>query len=230
MSHDRIACLFDQWAREGRAEGMERGHRPVAMVVLDQLDVRPGEQILDLGCGNGWATRILAQKAPGVGAVGIDVSPAMIQRAEEQSSLRIRARYEVGRFESLDLPDERFDRAFSMEALYYATDLGRALGEVHRVLKAGAPFDAIIDCYAEREATRDWPEQLGLELHVLSEAQWHEAFERAGFSRVRTSRVHDPEGPSKLEDFQPTVHLPDWETARSYHEAGSLWIHGEARK
>jgi hypothetical protein len=47
----------------------------------------------------------------------------MIARAEELHSLTIRARYEVGRFEALDFPDKKFDRVFSMEALYHAVDL-----------------------------------------------------------------------------------------------------------
>lgn len=227
MSHEAIAALFDEWARRGRAEGMEQTHGGVAGVVLGRLTVRPGEQVLDLGCGNGWATRLLAQAAPGVGAVGVDVSPAMVARAEELHSLRIRARYEVCPFEALDFPDRRFDRAFSMEALYYATDLERALGEVHRVLKPGAACDVVIDCYAERESTRRWSEVLGLRLHCLSEAEWRGAFEAAGFRGLALERVRDPRGPGDPERFEPNAHHPDWESRLAYHEAGSLWIHAE---
>lgn len=225
MNHAAIADPFDDWARRGRAEGMETTHGPVARAVLERLEVRPGEQILDLGCGNGWATRLLAQKAPGVGAVGVDVAPAMIARAEELHSNRIRARYERMPFESLDFPDRRFDRAFSMEALYYATELDRALAELLRVLKPGAPCDVVIDCYAERESTRRWGALLGLELHCLTEAQWCAAFERAGFGELRTERVLDPRGPGDAAAFEPNAHHADWPARVAYHEAGSLWIH-----
>jgi cyclopropane fatty-acyl-phospholipid synthase-like methyltransferase len=70
VSHERIAATFDQWADDGRDLRMEKGHGDVVRQVIAQLGVRPGEQILDLGCGNGWATRLLAKTAPGVGAVG----------------------------------------------------------------------------------------------------------------------------------------------------------------
>ncbi len=224
MSHAAIADLFDEWARRGRAEGMEETHGPVARSVIERLEVRPGERILDLGCGNGWATRLLAQKAPGVGAVGVDVSPAMIARAEELHSNRIRARYERMPFEALDFPDRRFDRAFSMEALYYATDLARALAELLRVLEPGGACDVVIDCYAERESTRGWGAVLGLELHCLGEAEWRVAFESAGFRGVRTERVLDPRGPGDPATFEPNAHHPDWAARVAYHEAGSLWI------
>lgn len=227
MSQEAIAALFDDWARRGRAEGMEESHGPVARVVLGRLGVRAGEQILDLGCGNGWATRLLAQAAPGAGAVGVDVSPAMIARAEELHSNRIRARYELSSFEALDFPDARFDRAFSMEALYYATDLARALSELRRVLKPGAACDVVIDCYAERESTRRWGEVLGLHLHCLSESEWRAAFEGAGFNALRLERVLDPRGPGDPERFEPNAHHADWPGRVAYHEAGSLWIHAQ---
>jgi arsenite methyltransferase len=225
MSHAAIAALFDDWARRGRAEGMEESHSGVVRAVLGRLGVRPGQQILDLGCGNGWATRALAQAAPGAAAVGVDVSAAMIARAEELHSNRIRARYEVCPFEALDFPDRRFDRAFSMEALYYATDLERALAEVHRVLKPGAPCDVVIDCYAERESTRAWGEALGLDLHCLTTDEWRRRFEAAGFGELALERVTDPRGPGDPERFEPTAHHADWPARVAYHEAGSLWIH-----
>ena len=58
------ADVFDQWAREGKDAGMEEGHSDVVRQVMETMDVRAGDQILDLGCGNGWATRLLAQLAP----------------------------------------------------------------------------------------------------------------------------------------------------------------------
>ena len=225
MSHEAIAALFDEWARRGRAEGMEETHGGVVRTVFERLEIRAGEQILDLGCGNGWATRMLAQAAPGVGAVGVDVSPAMVARAEELHPLRIRARYEVGSFEALDFPDRRFDRAFSMEALYYATDLERALAEVHRVLKPGAVCDVVIDCYAERESTRGWGAVLGLDLQCLTEAEWRARFESAGFGELALERIRDPRGPGDPATFEPNAHHADWPSRLAYHDAGSLGIH-----
>ncbi|MFT7480747.1 MAG: trans-aconitate methyltransferase, partial [Gammaproteobacteria bacterium] len=75
MSHDKIASTFDDWAKSGRAERLEDGHGDVVRQVIARMDFKAGDQTLDLGCGSGWATRLLANGAPGSGAIGIDVSP-----------------------------------------------------------------------------------------------------------------------------------------------------------
>jgi ubiquinone/menaquinone biosynthesis C-methylase UbiE len=224
MSHERIASTFDEWAKSGRGENMEYGHGDVVAQVLEQLQIRAGSQVLDLGCGIGWATRRLAESGPGVQAIGIDVSPSMVAEAEKLSSLRIRARYEVGRFEDLDFNDGKFDLAFSMEALYYSPDLGKALQEMFRVLKPGGKAEIIVDCYAGRPTTEGWSEAVGLKMHVLSEADWEAAFAAAGFVDVSTQRVLDRRGAGDPETFEPGSSFPDYESYKAYHDAGSLWI------
>ena len=196
MNYEKVARTFDQWAADGRDAGMEREHSDVAIQVVAQLDIRPGEQILDLGCGNGWATRLLAKSAAGATAIGVDVSPRMIESAERLHSLTIRARYEVAAFENLGFKDAKFDRLFSMEALYYAIDLERALGEAHRVLRLDGRADVIVDFFAESPSTRGWPTKTGLAMHYLSTQQWREAFERAGFVALCTQIVKDTRPPA----------------------------------
>jgi ubiquinone/menaquinone biosynthesis C-methylase UbiE len=191
MSHDILARTFDQWASDGRDVGMEQEHVNVGAQVIAQIPIRAGDQILDLGCGNGWATRLLAKSAAGVAAIGVDVSPKMIERAEAMHSLTIRARYELASFEDLGFKDAKFDRLFSMEALYYAVDLDRALSECLRVLKPGGRADVVVDFYTESPSTAVWPSKTGLAMHFLSTAQWRGAFERAGFVEVSTQRVRE---------------------------------------
>jgi ubiquinone/menaquinone biosynthesis C-methylase UbiE len=227
MSHEKIASLFDDWAHSGRGERMEQGHSDVVEQVIDKLNIRPGYQVLDLGCGIGWATRILAQKNPGVQAIGLDASPAMIKKAEELSSLRIRARYDIGTFESLDFPDGKFDQVFSMEALYYSPDLGQAISEFCRVLKSGGQANVVVDCYSGRPTTDGWGEATGLELHQLTPEEWKGAFEAGGFSKVELAFVVDRRGPGEQSEFTASDSYPDWGAYQAYIEAGSLWIQAE---
>lgn len=224
MSTSAIAAKFDEWADAGRDASMESGHQDVVEQVVAQLGIGPGQQILDLGCGNGWATRLLAKSAAGSGAVGVDASPKMIKRAEELHSFTIRARYEVANFDALDFKDGHFDRAFSVEALYYAPDLGAALGEVHRVLKSGGRLDTVMDFYAGRPGVDGWPAGMGLDMQNLDEAGWTAALESAGFGEVRCQRVVDRRGPGDEGSFEPSEWYPDWAARVAYHEAGSLWI------
>jgi ubiquinone/menaquinone biosynthesis C-methylase UbiE len=222
--NEKVVETFDQWAENGRDKGMEEGHGDVVRQVIEQLEIRPGEKVLDLGCGNGWATRILAQKNAGVQAIGIDASPRMVARADELHSFTIRARYDVASFEALELDDAHFDRVFSMEALYYAADLAKALSEAHRVLKPGGRAEILVDYYAESEASESWAEVMELQLHRLDEAGWRAAFEAAGFTGVATERLIDSRPlDDATDECEPTL-----AAKKALREAGTLWI--RARK
>lgn len=227
MSHEQLAKTFDEWASDGRHAKMEDEHSDTVRQVVERMGIASGDKILDLGCGNGWATRLLAKTASGVQAIGIDVSPAMIAQAEELHSFTIRARYEVGPIEQLDFADAHFDRVFSMEALYYSVDLEAALAEMLRVLKPGGKADVVIDYYEENPGVGGWPEACGVPLRLLSEAGWRQAFEQAGFAAVATERVRDSRGAGDAASFEPDACYPDFETWREAREAGSLWIHAE---
>jgi ubiquinone/menaquinone biosynthesis C-methylase UbiE len=223
MSQEKVAETFDRWADEGRDEGMEEGHGDVVRQVIEKMEVGPGERVLDLGCGNGWATRILAQTNAGVQAIGVDASKKMIARADDLHSFTIRARYDHGSFEELDFKDAEFDRIFSMEALYYAGDLEKALGEAFRVLKPGGSADVLVDYFEESPASADWGDVMDLSLHRLDEAGWCAAFEAAGFTGVRAERVIDSRGAGgDVDECEPTD-----EAKKALHEAGTLWIHAE---
>jgi ubiquinone/menaquinone biosynthesis C-methylase UbiE len=224
-NHQILAETFDRWAAAGRGAEMEIEHGDVARQVIAGMGIRAGDQILDLGCGNGWSTRLLAKAAAGAQATGIDISPAMIAEAERLHSNTIRARYAVGAFERLELPDARFQRVFSLEALYYSTDLAAALAEVLRVMKPGGALDVVIEYFAENEATAFWPEQTGVPMLRYSEEQWRAELERAGFVDIAMRRVIDSRGLGEPERFQPSLCYPSWQTWSDVHSAGFLWLH-----
>jgi arsenite methyltransferase len=223
----KVVETFDRWAEEGRDAELEREHVDVAKQVIAAMQLRPGERVLDLGCGNGWATRLIAQANAGVQAIGIDASSKMIARAEALHSNTIRARYEVCTFEKIDFKDGHFDRVFSMEALYYASDLGQAIRECFRVLKPGGSVETLVDYYAESHASEPWAKVMGLSLQRLSESGWRSAFEQAGFTSVTTARVIDTRGPGAAHDFQADECEPTHAAKEALHKAGTLRVRAE---
>jgi len=225
MPHALLARTFDRWAADGRGAEMESEHGDVARQVIAGMGIRAGDQILDLGCGNGWATRLLAKAAAGTQALGVDISPAMIAEAERLHSNTIRARYAVSAFEKLELPDARFQRVFSLEALYYAPDLPAALAEIRRVMRPGATLDIVIEYYVENEGTAFWPEKTGVPMVRLTESAWREELERSGFAEVASKRVIDSRGLGDPAHFRPSACYPDWRTWSDVHSAGFLWLH-----
>lgn len=100
--------------------------------VVDLLAPRAGERILDLGCGDGALTRVIADA--GCQVLGVDASPEMVAAARAQG---VEARVVDGE----DLPfDGDFDAVFSNAALHWMPRSERVLSGVGRSLRPGGRF------------------------------------------------------------------------------------------
>jgi trans-aconitate 2-methyltransferase len=104
--------------------------------LLDLLRPRPGERILDVGCGTGHLTAQLA--AAGAEVVGIDSSPAMIEQARRGYP---QLRLEVGDARDFHF-DQPFDAVFSNAALHWVREPERVIACVRAALKPGGRFVA----------------------------------------------------------------------------------------
>ncbi len=102
--------------------------------LVEALEPKAGERILDLGCGDGFLTQRLAES--GATMVGVDSSPQMIAAAQERG---VDARYASG--EALPF-DGEFDAVFSNAALHWMSDHDAVLRGVYRALKPGGRFVA----------------------------------------------------------------------------------------
>lgn len=102
--------------------------------VLDLLDPRPGERVLDLGCGDGVLTAAIA--ARGTEVTGADASPAMVAAARARGLAA-----EVA--DGAALPwRSAFDAVFSNAALHWMTDPDAVIASVARALRPGGRFVA----------------------------------------------------------------------------------------
>ena len=103
--------------------------------VLEWLAARPGERILDLGCGDGQLTaRLLAS---GAEVVGVDASEPMVAAARARGISADQATAE-----QLPYADASFDAVFSNAALHWVRDQDAMMAGVRRVLRAGGRFVA----------------------------------------------------------------------------------------
>jgi ubiquinone/menaquinone biosynthesis C-methylase UbiE len=109
---------------------------PLAGLLLDHAMVRPGERVVDVGCGTG---AVAHQAAPRVGregaVVAVDINPAMLAvgrslPAPDGAVIEWRE----GSAMALRLPDTAFDLALCQHGLQYFSDRGAALREMRRVL------------------------------------------------------------------------------------------------
>lgn len=108
----------------------------LAAGVLELLDAKSGERILDLGSGTGHLTARIAKT--GAHVVGIDRSPEMIRQAKEK--------YPSLRFEVMDAREialeGTFDAVFSNATLHWIKQPERVIGGIKRILRPGGRFVA----------------------------------------------------------------------------------------
>ena len=87
--------------------------------ILHRLNVPQGSKILDVGCGNGWMSLLLAES--GYAPTGMDISPVSIEKAREWAALRnSAARFVIDDMDRFSY-DEEYDGAVVYNALHHTT-------------------------------------------------------------------------------------------------------------
>lgn len=133
---------MDGWIARAYDRGVQAAFRDVfpklAEDMLEQVKgIRRG---LDVGCGPGQFTILIAERLPGVEVYGIDLAPTMIdlaRRHASESPARERLRFEVADVARLPFPNDHFDAVFSSGSIKHWPDQAVALREIHRVLVPG---------------------------------------------------------------------------------------------
>jgi len=109
-----------------------------ARELIEKLRLRGDEAVLDIGCGDGRATAMIAERLPHGSVLGVDNSPSMIAKAREQfpTDARPNLDFRLMDARALDLPPA-FDVAFSTAALHWVSDHEAILRGVRRALLPG---------------------------------------------------------------------------------------------
>ncbi len=158
QSPDTVATSYDEWTDDGIlefywGEHIHLGHYGSPprrkdflqakadfvheMVKWGGLDKLPkGTTVLDVGCGFGGSTRILAKEYE-FDATGITISPKQVARATELTPEGVTAKFQVDNALALSFPDNSFDVVWSIEAGPHMPDKVKYAQEMVRVLKPG---------------------------------------------------------------------------------------------
>jgi MPBQ/MSBQ methyltransferase len=158
QSSDTVANSYDQWTEDGIlefywGEHIHLGHygspprqkdflkaksdfvyEMVRWGGLDQLPA--GTTVLDVGCGIGGSSRILAREY-GFAVTGITISPEQVKRAQQLTPEDLDAQFRVDDAMALSFPDASFDVVWSVEAGPHMPDKAIFARELMRVLKPG---------------------------------------------------------------------------------------------
>lgn len=138
---------------------------PAIRSAIQSLQFKPNSLGLDIGCGNGDITRLLAESiAPSGQVTGVDISPEMVACAREtaqKAGLTERVTFNAADMEDLPFDDDIFDWAWSMDCLgYVPIDPLPIIDQVVRVTKPGG-----------RIALLAWSSQQLLPGHPILEAK-----------------------------------------------------------
>jgi ubiquinone/menaquinone biosynthesis C-methylase UbiE len=126
----------------GRLGGviMARSNREAAGRVIDALDVRPGDHVLEIGFGPGVAIELLAERVTSGRIDGIDPSPEMVAQASARNAASIgagRVALRQGFADRLPFASGIFDKALAINSVQVWPDAAAGLREVRRVLRPG---------------------------------------------------------------------------------------------
>ncbi|MFU1780895.1 class I SAM-dependent methyltransferase [Haloarcula sp. Atlit-7R] len=219
---------FDAWAAEGKDRGMEDRHWHTAKHVLARMPVEPGDTVLDLGTGSGYALRALRDTNDAGPCYGLDGSPEMLRNAREYTDddgigfLR-------GDFDALPFATDSIDHVFSMEAFYYASDPPHTLEEIARVLRPGGTAHIAVNYYEENVHSHEWQEFIDIEMTRWSAPEYREAFREAGLAVASQDTIPDREVEIPPADAFPTDEFETREAmVERYRELGTLLTVGVA--
>src|SRR5262245_49126192 len=116
---------------------MGRWSRRLAVPFLAFAGLARGERVLDVGCGTGSLTFLLAERPELAAITGIDYAAPYVEHATRRNS-DARVSFRVGDASALPFPDAAFDRVLSLLVLHFVTQPQRAVAEMRRVAQPGA--------------------------------------------------------------------------------------------
>ena len=122
-TYDRVSDIQEAWS----------------WAVIDRLDLKGDETVLDAGCGTGRVTKLLLERLPEGRVIGVDLSKSMIEKARE--TLPERAEFAVADLLDLNL-DEPVDAVFSNATFHWILDHRKLFESLHAALRPGGVLEA----------------------------------------------------------------------------------------
>jgi SAM-dependent methyltransferase len=225
MIEGLIRREFNRWAAQGRGRGMEKTHWDITRQLIDLMNVQPDDDVADLGCGVGWATRVLAEKASRGIVVGIDLSDVMIQQAIQEYRNPPNAIFVLADAAHIPCPDKMFNALLSVESIYYYPDLERAFQEVHRILKPSGKAHFLINYYKENVYSHEWSKYIDIPLQWLAGDEYCKLLTTAGFAIATHRRIVDTT--PIPEDWKPSRWFPTLQAQVNFQAEGALLLSAE---
>ena len=134
-TYDRVSDLQEEWSR----------------AVIDRLELRGDETVLDAGCGSGRVTRLLLERLPRGRVIGVDSSPSMIEKARQKLGAEVALERPAGRSPRVELLVSDLlelelgapaDAIFSNATFHWILDHRCLFERLHAALRPGGRLEA----------------------------------------------------------------------------------------
>jgi ubiquinone/menaquinone biosynthesis C-methylase UbiE len=165
---DDVAESYDEKRFSRGGEFIDRREK---RAVLDALSPVEDKDILEIACGTGRFTTMLAKR--GANIVGLDISEPMLQQGRqraESADVADGLEFLRGDAERLPFPDDRFDAVLAMRFFHIADTPETFLAEMRRVSREQVFFDTFND-YSTR-MLYTWALPMGSSLYTADEVRW----------------------------------------------------------
>ena len=201
------------------------------------LDLKPGDHVLDAGCGIGGSSIWLAENY-GVKVTGITISPTQIDQANKNAIKRgvdHLVSFKLEDYTQTSFADETFDHIWGLESICYALKKSDFVKEAYRVLKKGGCF-AVADGFANKQEVteKEWQHVLkvlnGWSMPNMSTPSQFEGFMKdSGFDDIHYRDITENTLPSSKRLYYtalltyPMEKVMSWVKLRSSVQSGNFY-------
>ncbi|WP_257391690.1 class I SAM-dependent methyltransferase [Mesobacillus jeotgali] len=170
-------------------EKMVEQHKTETNWSLELMNIHQGDRILELGCGAGYAIKLISEKNLAEEIVGLDISPTIIRSARirnKKAIIKEKVKLVKANLNKLPFRDENFNTVFSIQTIYFWTDAASTISEIFRVLK---PEGVVILTFSDGKEDETWEGIKG-----ITRNQVIPYMKEAGFRNVSIVRGPDSRG------------------------------------
>ncbi len=152
--------------------------RQLAKDLIRHYGLKPGDKVLDIGCGKGYLLYDMTLEMPGLEVAGLDVSQYALDHAKEE----VKSRLKLGSAVKLSYPDRSFDLVVSINTLHnlYLNDLFTTLKEIERVSRENKKYIVMDSFRNDRERVSLLYWQLTC-VAFYTPQEWQWIFDQAGY-------------------------------------------------